>query len=68
MSTEPQDPRLAGYQRSVELQSRLDELNLFEQIAGAEIDPDFDREDYRVAIVAGRWHNHDAHTLLCVGS
>lgn len=56
MSTEATDPRLADYQRSDEFQKRLDELNLFEQKAGAPLDKDFDRDDYRVAIVAGRWH------------
>ena len=56
MSTEVVDPRVAAYQRSDVLQNRLNELNLFQSVATAPVDPEFDRDDYRVAIVAGRWH------------
>lgn len=56
MSTEVIDPRVAAYARSAALQDRLNSLNLFQTVAGAPVDENFDRDDYRVAIVAGRWH------------
>ena len=64
MSTEEIDERFADYTRSEALQGRLDDLNLFQAKAGAPLDRNFDREDYRVAIVAGRWHQYIVDALV----
>lgn len=64
MSTESTDPRFENYQRDTDFQHRLDELNLFEQVTGVSLDKNLDREDYRIAVVAGRWHQYIVDPLV----
>ena len=63
MSTESIDPRFANYQRSPELKKRLDDLHLVDE-PDVELNPELDREEYRVAVVAGRWHLHIVDALI----
>lgn len=56
MSTESIDPRFADYSRSADLQQRLDAIELKEGITR--------KQDYRVAVVAGRWHAYIVDLLL----
>ncbi|MDG1938445.1 MAG: 6,7-dimethyl-8-ribityllumazine synthase [Pseudomonadales bacterium] len=56
MKTEAQDPRSMDYQRSDELQKKIDGINV---VGGICRD-----QSYRVAIVVGRWHAFIADKLL----
>jgi len=56
MSTENIDPRFADYLRSAELQQRLDKIELKEGVT--------QKQNYRVAVVVGRWHNYIVDLLL----
>ncbi len=64
MSTESVDPRFENYQRSAALSERLRELDIYEESTLEGIDPGADRSDYRVAVVAGRWHGYIVDALL----
>lgn len=56
MSTESIDPRYANYQRSKELQQRMDQIGVKEGLTQG--------QNYNVAIVVGRWHNYIVDQLL----
>ncbi|MBQ78360.1 MAG: 6,7-dimethyl-8-ribityllumazine synthase [Cellvibrionales bacterium] len=56
MKTEAEDPRSKSYQRSPELQEKIDRLNC--------VSGDFEAQSYRVAIIIGRWHAFIADNLL----
>ena len=64
MSTEAIDPRFANYQRDSQFADRLRELDVYEESTLDGIDPELDRSDYRVAVVAGRWHDYIVDALL----
>lgn len=64
MSTESIDPRFANYQRDDALAERLRELDVYEESTLDGIDPELDRSDYRIAVVAGRWHDYIVDALL----
>lgn len=56
MKTEAEDPRSAEYQRSAELQKKVDGINVIE---GEPLGP-----PCRIAIIVGRWHAFVADKLL----
>lgn len=56
MKTESQDPRSASYQRADALQKKVDGLQLVESVCA--------KQDYRVAVIVGRWHQFIADPLL----
>lgn len=64
MSTEEVDPRFANYQRDASLANRLRELDVYEESTLDGIDHDLDRSDYRVAVIAGRWHSYVVDALV----
>lgn len=56
MSTESIDPRYANYQRADELQQRLIKINT--------LSGECKNQQYRVAVVKGRWHQYIVDRLL----
>jgi len=64
MSTEEIDPKYRDYQRDTALADRLRELDVYEESTLDEIDRDLDRSDYRVAVIAGRWHPYIVDALV----
>tara|TARA_B100000767_G_scaffold275701_1_gene314446 strand:+ start:1341 stop:1880 length:540 start_codon:yes stop_codon:yes gene_type:complete len=56
MKTEAEDPRSKKYQRSAELQKKIDGLNI--------VSGHVEESSYRVAIIVGRWHAFIADRLL----
>ena len=56
MKTEAEYPRSKNYQRSSELQKKMDRLNC--------VNGDAKAQSYRVAIIIGRWHAFIADNLL----
>lgn len=56
MKTEAQDPRSESYQRSAELQNKIDGIRTIEGRC--------DQQSYRVALIVGRWHAFIADPLL----
>lgn len=56
MKTEAQDPRSANYQRSAQLQEKIDGIQLVEGVCR--------EQSYPLAIVVGRWHAFIADPLL----
>jgi len=64
MSTEAIDPRFADYLRDNALTRRLENLGVDKGATLQGINKALDRSDYRVAVVAGRWHNYIVDRLL----
>ena len=56
MSTESIDPRFANYQRTPELQSRVDAM--------PRVSPDEQQAGRKVAVVTGSWHGYIVDALL----